>query len=296
MHRERIKSAYADLSPSYQRLADFLMDHPYEAAFMTATQLGKQLEVDTATVVRFAQKLGYPGYPDLLGEVQAEVRERFARYFQPVGHGEQAADVFRASIRQDVTNIEQFDLGLDDQTLKRVADVINTAGRILVAGEGLSHPLANLLAYWLRLFRFNASMMSTEASVAAAELHLLGPQDLVIAIAVSPYCPDVTGMLQVTHEQGVQTVCLAGAESWPIARAADVCVVCPNANPMRIGSVVAAAAAIEALAQALFYTRRGDLAGDRAGFVDVLRRLVDARGKFDVRSLAAELEEAARGG
>src|SRR4030067_484348 len=114
MHRERIKSAYADLSPSYQRLADFLMDHPYEAAFMTATQLGKQLEVDTATVVRFAQKLGYHGYPDLLGEVQAEVRERFARYSQPVGPGEKAADVFRASIRQDVINIEQFDLGLDD--------------------------------------------------------------------------------------------------------------------------------------------------------------------------------------
>ncbi|HJW83059.1 MAG TPA: hypothetical protein VJ754_02025 [Anaerolineae bacterium] len=53
---------------------------------------------------------------------------------------------------------------------------------------------------------------------------------------------------------------------------------------------------IEALAQALFYTRRGDLAGDRAGFVDALRRLVDARGKFDVRSLAATLDEAARGG
>ncbi len=53
---------------------------------------------------------------------------------------------------------------------------------------------------------------------------------------------------------------------------------------------------IEALAQALFYARRGDRVGDRVGFVDALRRLVDARGKFDVQSLAAELEEAARGG
>ena len=287
MHRQRIRSVYADLSPSYQRLADYLMDHPFEAVFMTATQLGRQLEVDTATVVRFAQKLGYPGYPDLLGEVQAEVRERLARYFQPVVPGETVADVFRASLRQAVTNVEQFDLRLDDPTLKRVMDVINAAGRILVAGEGLSHAPASLLAYWLRLFRFNASLASTEASVAAGELGTLCPQDLLIAIAVSPYCPDVTGMLQVAHQQGLQTVCLAGAESWPIARAADVCLVCPNANPMRIGSMVAAGAAIEALAQALFYARRGDLASDRDGFSDMLRRLVDARGKFDVQPLAA---------
>ena len=296
MHRERIKSAYAGLSPSYQRLADFLMDHPFEAVFMTATQLGKQLEVDTATVVRFAQKLGYAGYPELLGEVQAEVRQRLVRYFQPVAPGEKAADVFRASLRQNVANIEQFDLGLDDQTLKRVVDAINAARRILVAGEGLSCPFANLLAYWLRLFRFNASRVSTEASVAAGDLRWLGSQDLLIAIAVSPDCPDVTGMLQVAHEQGAQTICLAGAASWPIARTADVCVVCPPANPMRLGSGVAAGAAIEALAQALFYTRRDELAGEKAGFVDALRRLVNARGKFDVHSLAATPEDAARGG
>ena len=53
---------------------------------------------------------------------------------------------------------------------------------------------------------------------------------------------------------------------------------------------------IEALAQALFYARRGGLVGDRAGFVDALRRLVDARGKFDVQPLAATLKETARGG
>jgi DNA-binding MurR/RpiR family transcriptional regulator len=292
MFRQRIKTEYADLSPSFQKLGDYLMDHPYEAAFMTATQLGKQLDVDTATVVRFAQKLGYPGYPELLSEVQAEVREQFSRHFQQETAGDDAADVFRASVRQSVSNIEQFNLAMDGQVLQRVLDMIEASKHILVAGEGLSRSLAHLLAYWLRIFGYNSEPLPTEASVAANVLRSLGPKDLIIAIAVSRYCPDVTSVMQVAHGLDIQTISLVGAQSWPVSRASNVTILCPNTNPMKMESVTATAAAIDALVQALFSIRHGELAGEMIGFVDMLQRLTEARSDFTVEPPMASPENA----
>ena len=42
---------------------------------MTATELAHQVDVDAATVVRFAQRLGYGGFPDLQNEIKEKVKQ-----------------------------------------------------------------------------------------------------------------------------------------------------------------------------------------------------------------------------
>ena len=62
-YEERIREVRRGLSPSFARLADFLLDSFAEASFLTATELAHSLDLDPATVVRFAQKTGLPGIP-----------------------------------------------------------------------------------------------------------------------------------------------------------------------------------------------------------------------------------------
>lgn len=284
MFRERIKSAYDDLSPSFQRLATFLMDHPYEAAFMTATQLGRELEVDTATVVRFAQRLDYPGFPELLHEIQAEVKSRLVAYFQPAAGGGAGSDVFRESVRLDKANIEQFELTLTQTTIDRLLDLIRHAERILVVGEGLSRSAADYLAFGLRMFRYDVLSLPTEASTAAVELRTAGPKDVVIAVAEIQHCPDVTSIVEVARERGVQTICLAGAQSWPVARAAAVTVLCPSASK-GVRSMATINVAINAILQMLFFERRETLVDEIVSFEDVLHKLMTSRSQVDIEPL-----------
>ncbi len=291
MFRERIKTSYYDLSPSFQRLADYLVDHPYEAAFMTATQLGRELELDTATVVRFAQRLDYPGFPELIDEVRGEVKERLVEYFQPPSPADVEQDAFRDAIRQDKKNIEQFELTLTQSTVDQVLAMINGAKRIVVIGEGLSRALADQLAYELHKFHFNAHSMRTEASVAAAELRVVGPEDLVIAIAESQWCPDVTGTLEVARDRGAQTIGLVGAQSWPVARASHVSVLCPTASN-GVPSLVTIHLAINAILQSLFFERRERLVNEILGFEDAMRQLMAARSEVDIAPLITEGDKA----
>ena len=50
-------------SKGQKRIGRYILDHYDQAAFMTASKLGKLTEVSESTVVRFAAELGFDGYP-----------------------------------------------------------------------------------------------------------------------------------------------------------------------------------------------------------------------------------------
>src|SRR5512137_1121389 len=73
-YEERIRQERPNLSKSFAKLADFLLDSYIKASFMTASELAHALNLDAATVVRFSQHLCYKGYPELLREIRDKVR------------------------------------------------------------------------------------------------------------------------------------------------------------------------------------------------------------------------------
>ena len=75
MFLEKIAHQYDRLGRNQKKIADFLTQEYREAAFMNGSVLSRRLGVDPATVTRFAQRLGYTGYPDLLCEIQELVKE-----------------------------------------------------------------------------------------------------------------------------------------------------------------------------------------------------------------------------
>src|SRR5262245_28787620 len=63
--RQRLRAMLPTLSPKRMRLARAILDEPFTVAVTTAADLGDQLGVDRATVVRFSRSLGYAGYSGL---------------------------------------------------------------------------------------------------------------------------------------------------------------------------------------------------------------------------------------
>ena len=67
---ERIREAYASLSRQQQRVAQAILERGNRIAFQTAKELSSHIGVSSATIVRFACRLGFDGYPDLARELQ----------------------------------------------------------------------------------------------------------------------------------------------------------------------------------------------------------------------------------
>jgi hypothetical protein len=59
------------LSPGQRRIAQYLIEHITEAAFLSITDLAERVGVSQPSVTRFAAAVGFSGYPALRERLQA---------------------------------------------------------------------------------------------------------------------------------------------------------------------------------------------------------------------------------
>ena len=70
-----IRQRFDEFSRSQKDVGQYIVDHLEEAAFHTAEELARRANTSSSTVVRFAQALGFEGFPEL----QASAREEYRR-------------------------------------------------------------------------------------------------------------------------------------------------------------------------------------------------------------------------
>src|SRR4051812_29289424 len=73
--RAVLQHSDAELTVSEHRIASILLGDPHDCMLLSAAQLAERATIHESTVIRFAQKLGYVGYPELRADVVADVRQ-----------------------------------------------------------------------------------------------------------------------------------------------------------------------------------------------------------------------------
>ncbi len=250
MYRERIAQVYNLLSPSYRRIADFLLNNYREAAFMTAAELGEAVDVDTTTVVRCAQRLGYNGYPDLIRDVQAQVKAELQSSYEPLEGDTSPSATWQRSLLRDIENLQQT-LGLPAETLEAIIEALKSARRILVMGAGYGAFVAEAFAVALRDLGMWVDYVPAEVMSQAFALGQTGEEDLVIGVAASPYAGEVAVALELAKDRGAKTLGVFGSYASPIARVADLKVFASSNSGGPFTSMTAITAVLTALLQIL---------------------------------------------
>src|SRR5438445_4708009 len=70
-----IRARFDEFSRSQKDVGQYIVDHLDETAFQTAEELARRASTSSSTVVRFAQALGFEGFPEL----QAAARDEYRR-------------------------------------------------------------------------------------------------------------------------------------------------------------------------------------------------------------------------
>jgi DNA-binding MurR/RpiR family transcriptional regulator len=72
-YRERIISKSPRFTPVFKRVGDFIIGNYIKVAFMSASEVARELDVDITSVIRFSQRIGYSNFTELLREIQVQV-------------------------------------------------------------------------------------------------------------------------------------------------------------------------------------------------------------------------------
>jgi DNA-binding MurR/RpiR family transcriptional regulator len=249
-YEDRIRQERPGMSKSFAKLADFLLDSYIEAAFMTASELAHRLDLDAATVVRFAQTLDYKGFPDMQREIRQRVLNDLLVRPEQAREAESVPGVVGNAMEELSLALEQTRISLDTDALANLVDQIGAARRIVVLAENPAQAAAYNLVHFLEQGGFPIYIARSGVEDLARTVHTATAQDLLIALEVSGQSPYIAGALESARKKGLPTAAVLGAASLNSARAADV-VLAARSNPSLGVGIISIESIIFALCQAL---------------------------------------------
>jgi DNA-binding MurR/RpiR family transcriptional regulator len=236
-YEERIREARAGLSKSFSRLADFILDSYVQAALMTATELAHQVDVDAATVVRFAQRLGYSGFPELQDEIKERVKSDLLIHPPETAAPDSLPGVINATMSRLGDALEQARMLLDTEAVGKLVVLMGGARRIVIAPEGLGQAAAYNLTNLLEQGGFLVAVSQPGATDLARAVTTALPEDLILALDVAGDSVLARAMAEA-RSRGIPTAAIVGAASHESANHAEVVLAAQNSPALGIGLVV----------------------------------------------------------
>jgi DNA-binding MurR/RpiR family transcriptional regulator len=259
---EKIRQLYPQFTKSQRKLADYIANHYQEAAFMTASDLARRLKINEATVIRFAQRLDYPGYPDLSAGIQRIVKRELAVKADVL---EDPEHPIAGILTRESESLRRAISHLSTDLAEEVVTALSEARRICLFGQGIAGHLAGAFCDQLRTQGYAAEHVLAEIATLAAALSDLSDEDVVVAFSINETEELTAHALRLAGGKGCRTVAFALSSVSPTAQAADAAVICPMDGSFALPSITALAAVADAFAQALALLKpeQAERAGER---------------------------------
>lgn len=285
MFRERITRQYSSLSPSFKRIADFVLASHQRAAFMSASRLAKHVEVDVATVTRFAQQLGYEGYIELIREIQETVLEEMRESREPVLERLQSAEgTFAQTMWRDWAALEETIQSLSSEYGRQAVAALARARRVYLIGEGVGGALAAAAQYYLKMIRPEVFLLDRGPFETAMDLKELSAEDVVIGIGFTNYAHLATQAVQLGNQVGATTIGVIAQAKCPIGAHSQILFSCAPPEPGYLPSMTGIAAILFGLIYGLYMLDDEQYNRKLLGFQEAYADLTNGtnRGEEDV--------------
>lgn len=244
-----IQQKFQRLSKGQKLIAEFILKHYDKAAFMTAAKLGTSVGVSESTVVRFANEIGYEGYPQLQKALQELIKTKLTT----VQRIELSSDLLneetplKSVLKADMENIRVSLEKINDSVFEDVVDRILSAKKIYIIGLRSSTTLAEFLGFYLNLILDNVRVVTYGVSDIFEQLLRMDKDDLLIAIGFPRYSSRTVEALKYAKDNGAAVVALTDSLLSPLAHEADFTLLAQSNMASFVDSLVAPMSVINAL-------------------------------------------------
>ncbi|TQK42983.1 RpiR family transcriptional regulator [Streptomyces sp. SLBN-118] len=240
------------LSPAQRRIAQYLVDHLTEAAFLSITELAERVGVSQPSVTRFASSLGFSGYPALREALQPIALSAVAG--SPDTREEIRRNELQAAVDAEIENLESLRRLLADTN--QVLDVGRELARsvpLTILGLRISVSLAEYFAYAARRIHPDVRTVTRGGSVAYDALlqsHEAGGT-WVLAFAMPRHANETLATMRTARRIGLRVALITDLAFGPLVDEADVALIAGTGSRLVFDSYAAPGVLSAALLQAM---------------------------------------------
>src|ERR1035438_2077756 len=221
MLENRVAAMESNLSASRMRLIRAVLEHPEDTYFLSCHALARHYEVDTATIERTVQALGYDRFADFAADLRSHFISRITPYTvmkSLTREKRSISDRIHHSLEMDERNLHALRSNMDVSRVAELARRLHRARRVMVVGIDFAAFLSNILAYALVSIGLDAEAPIGSSGNLHQKVLLLGPKDMLVAISFGRCLHDTVEAVLIAHKNGVPTFGITDSEKTPIAR------------------------------------------------------------------------------
>ncbi|MDJ0664995.1 MAG: MurR/RpiR family transcriptional regulator [Acidimicrobiia bacterium] len=204
------------LTPTERRIAEAVIAEPTLLAFGTVSDLAEAVGTSRPSIVRFATKLGFSGYPPLQDHVRRDLANQLSRPSVRIRRGPDGHAV-RSDIGQSIDSVFA---ALDGGRLTELAKHLSDAGQVLVLSGETSRAGAHALVSGLSMLRPRVRLL--EERNLGRDLADTTPDDLVVVIDFPRYRSSVVRAARLLADSGGRILAITDGPLSPVARVTDL--------------------------------------------------------------------------
>lgn len=218
---KRLVQKLPSLTVPQQKIAQFVLDHPFKVAIYAIDEFAAAVGTSTASANRFVKALGYDGY--------AAFRQDIIKGFESVLDSvhrlknEQKTANSLQQICDQVLSEAERNIALTRKTItnescEQAVQMILNANRIFILGFGSSAYLSSLMERRLFPYKNTIFPLNSPGGIAEAvrKLTFANKEDLIIVISFPRYLNDTVLLAKSMYEKGIPILAFTDKLTSPI--------------------------------------------------------------------------------
>ena len=258
-----IQENMGSFSKGQKRIAHFILESYDKAAFMTASRLGRTVNVSESTVVRFAAELGYDGYPSMQKSLQKMIRNRLTSVQRMEVANDRLGDqdVLTSVLQSDQEKLRLTLEESDRESFEQAVDAILGAKKIYILGVRSASAISRFLAFYFNLIFDNVCEVSASTvSEVFEQILRAGEGDVLIGVSFPRYSSRTVKAMHYSRERGATVIAITDSEASPMAEAAHITLKARSDMASFVDSLAAPLSLVTALIVAVSRKRSQDVA------------------------------------
>lgn len=257
-----IQENMAGFSKGQKLIANFILNYYDKAAFMTASRLGKTVNVSESTVVRFAAELGFDGYPSMQKALQEMIRNKLTSIQRIEVSNDRIGDqdVLSMVMQSDVEKIRMTMEETDRESFSKAVDAICNARNIYILGVRSASVLANFLAFYFQyIFERVINIDTVSISEVFEQTIHVDADDVFIGLSFPRYSRRTVTAMEYARSRGAQVIAITDSAASPLLPLADYSLIAKSDMASFVDSLVAPLSLVNALIVAVSRKKEKEL-------------------------------------
>lgn len=240
---DRLNDKFDILSKKQRLTAEYLNDNYKTAALMSIIPLSKEIGVSEATIVRFANVLGYTGFIEMMSDIKQYIKqeltttERFKKYSDEFGDDNSIYNI----ISNNMDSLNRLSIDLPLSMIKAIIREIRNARRLIIIGFESTAPFAHYIKYYMSRCGKEVMLITDEVGNNFSQLNFIERDDFCISLSFPRHIKKQLEIMEYVKSKEINIYSITDSSVSPVNKISDYNTFLPMNNAMMKNASVHAA-------------------------------------------------------